>query len=121
MGRSPKDSRSKVDKYDRIRNRTIAFRLSEAEYTAVELKAGLCGYRWKQDYILDAILNNSVTATANPMILVQFRRQLRQISEQLEHSSLTDEERDELHISINIMREILEAFAYERDLNGEGR
>ena len=95
MGRSPKDSRSKVDKYDRIRNRTIAFRLSEAEYTAVELKAGLCGYRWKQDHILDAILNNSVTATANPMMLVQFRRQLRQISEQLEHSSLTDEERDE--------------------------
>ena len=83
MGRSPKDSRSKVDKYDRIRNRTIAFRLSEAEYTAVELKAGLCGYRGKQDYILDAILNNSVTATANPMMLVQFRRQLRQISEQL--------------------------------------
>ena len=113
-------AKNKDDK-NRWRNKTVAFRLSPEEYDELTDRTKLCGFRTKQDFPIESALHQQILAKGTPMMLVQFRRQLRQISEQLEHSSLTDEERDELHISINIMREILEAFAYERDLNGEGR
>lgn len=110
MSRQERYEPKPTDKKGRLRNKTLAFRMSEEEYAEVETRSKLCGYKWKQDYILDAILKPSVTARANPMMLVQFRKQLSRIIELLEQAELTDSEREEIFSSVRIMKEILEAF-----------
>jgi hypothetical protein len=111
MPRSRDDVRCPIDKRGRLRDKTIAFRLSESEYKALGLRANLCGYRWKQDYLIDVGLNSKVTAHANPKMLVNFRRQLERIIELLNQSALSESEKDEMLDSVSIMKEILEAFA----------
>ena len=57
----------------RRRNKTIAFRMSEAEKIDLENKVKLSGKKSKQEYIISALLNHKIEAVGNPLMFLQFK------------------------------------------------
>jgi uncharacterized protein (DUF1778 family) len=109
-------SHKNKDDKNRWRNKTVAFRVSPEEWAEIEKSVKLCGYQTKQDYILDSLLSRSVKAVGNPLMLVTFKKELRQIVGILEQSESSDENDEMLLTSTKRMLEILEAFAKEGDI-----
>ena len=96
------------DNKNRWRNVTIAFRMSPEENEELDLRVKLCGYQTRQEYIIESVLHQKVTAVGNPLMLVQFRKQLRGIEEELKRLTILEDADEE-------MLEILNAFAEERN------
>ena len=97
------------DNKNRWRNVTIAFRMSPEENEELDLRVKLCGYQTRQEYIIESVLHQKVTAVGNPLMLVQFRKQLRGIEEELKRLTILE------FTPIRTMLEILNAFAEERN------
>lgn len=72
------------DDKNRWWNVTIAFRMSPEENEDLNNRVKLCGFRTKQDYIIQSVLHQKVVATGNPLMLVQFRQNLQRIEHELE-------------------------------------
>ena len=102
------------DNKNRWRNVTIAFRMSPEENEELDLRVKLCGYQTRQEYIIESVLHQKVTAVGNPLMLVQFRKQLRGIEEELKRLTTLEDADEELFTPIRTMLEILNAFAEER-------
>lgn len=102
------------DSKNRWRNVTVAFRMSPEEDMELDHRVKLCGYRTRQDYIIDSVLHQNVTAVGNPLMLVQFRRQLKNIETELKRINSSEEMDEELLIPIRTMMEILQSFEKER-------
>lgn len=77
-------SKKNRDDKNRWRNVTIAFRMSQEENEELNNRVKLSGFRTKQDYIIQGVLHQKVVATGNPLMLVQFRKNLQQIERELE-------------------------------------
>lgn len=103
------------DNKNRWRNVTIAFRMSPEENEELDLRVKLCGYQTRQEYIIESVLHQKVTAVGNPLMLVQFRKQLRGIEEELKRVTTLEDAEEELFTPIRTMLEILNAFAEERN------
>lgn len=103
------------DNKNRWRNVTIAFRMSPEENEELNLRVKLCGYQTRQEYIIESVLHQKVTAVGNPLMLVQFRKQLRGIEEELKRLTTLEDADEELFTPIRTMLEILNAFAEERN------
>lgn len=103
-------SERKMDKKNRWRNTSVAFRLSKEEAEELNNRVKLCGYPTKQDYIVDSVLNQKVVAVGNPLMVVQFRKHLRIIEEELRAIERVEEIGEELFTPLRTMLEILEAF-----------
>lgn len=67
------------DDKNRWRNVTIAFRMSPEENEELNNRVKLSRFRTKQDYIIQSVLRQKVVATGNPLMLLQFRKNLQQI------------------------------------------
>lgn len=65
--------------------------------------------------VLQSVLHQKVTAVGNPLMLVQFRKQLRGIEEELKRLTTLEDADEELFTPIRTMLEILNAFAEERN------
>lgn len=102
------------DSKNRWRSVTIAFRMSPEEDKELDHRVKLCGYRTRQDYIVESVLHQKITAVGNPLMLVQFRRQLKNIETELKRIYSSDEMDEELLTPIRTMTEILESFEKER-------
>lgn len=76
----------------RRRNKTIAFRMSEAEKVELENKVKLSGKKNKQEYIISALLNHKIEAVGNPLMFLQFKRVLERIELMIEDGKGIDEE-----------------------------
>ena len=76
------------DNKNRWRNVTIAFRMSPEENEELDLRVKLCGYQTRQEYIIESVLHQKVTAVGNPLMLVQFRKQLRGMTSRFSYSFL---------------------------------
>lgn len=100
---------------------TIAYRCSPAERKELDKRWKLLGYATKQDYVLDSVLHNKVTAKGNPMMLVNFRKELYGILEELERLEEASEIDEELFTPIRTMLEILEAFKENEDKNKKNK
>lgn len=98
------------DDKNRWRNKTIAFRASPEEAEELDRRVRLCGARKKQDYILESVLKQNITAVGNPRMLTQFRVQLNEILSELRRISSAEDIPEELFTAIRTMLEILEAF-----------
>lgn len=85
------------------------------EFLSEELRVKLCGYQTRQEYIIESVLHQKVTAVGNPLMLVQFRKQLRGIEEELKRLTILEDADEELFTPIRTMLEILNAFAEERN------
>lgn len=103
-------SHKNMDPKNRWRTKTIAFRMSPEEATDLEDRVKLCGARTKQEYIIESVLNQKVLAKGNPMMLVQFRKDLQKIESELERINSVSEMDKELLTPIRTMLEIMEAF-----------
>ena len=103
------------DNKNRWRNVTIAFRMSPEENEELDLRVKLCGYQTRQEYIIESVLHQKVTAVGNPLMLVQFRKQLKGIEEELKRLTTLEDADEELFTPIRTMLEILNAFAEERN------
>ena len=103
-------SAKNLDQKGRYRSETIAYRCSPEEREELDKRWRLLGYQTKQDYVLDAVLHNQVTAKGNPMMLVSFRKELNEILAELERFDEASEMDEELFTPIRTMLEILEAF-----------
>lgn len=98
------------DDKNRWRSVTIAFRMSPEESEELNNRVKLCGFRTKQDYLIQSVLHQKVEVKGNPLMLVQFRRNLRQIERQLEQIGSISEMDEELLTPIRTMLEIMEGF-----------
>ena len=108
-------SEKNMDSKNRWRNVTIAFRMSPEENEELDLRVKLCGYQTRQEYIIESVLHQKITAVGNPLMLVQFRKQLRGIEEELKRLTTLEDADEELFTPIRTMLEILNAFAEERN------
>ena len=98
------------DDKNRWRNVTIAFRMSPEENEELNNRVKLSGFRTKQDYIIQSVLHQKVVAMCNPLMLVQFRKNLQQIERELERIEKASDMDGELLTPIRSMLEILEEF-----------
>ena len=108
-------SAKNLDSKGRYRSETIAYRCSPAERKELDKRWKLMGYPTKQDYVLDAVLHNKVTAKGNPQMLVNFRKELYIIISELERINEASEIDEELFTPVNTMLEILQAFKDNED------
>ena len=98
------------DDKNRWRNKTIAFRASPEEAEELDMRVRMCGARTKQNYILESVLKQKITAVGNPRMLTQFRAQLNEILNELRRINSPNDIPEELFTPIRTMLEILEAF-----------
>lgn len=103
-------SQKNKDDHNRLRSRTIAFRMSPEEEAELNDRVKLLGYRTKQDYLIYAVLHNEVNAVGNAQMLVQFRNDLREILTELKRLDSASEMEEELMTPVRTMLEILRAF-----------
>lgn len=99
-----------LDPKGRFRNETIAYRCSKAEREELDKRWKLLGYSTKQEYVLEAVLHNQVIAKGNPMMLVSFRKELKEILSELNRINEASEIDEELFTPIRTMLDILEAY-----------
>ncbi len=66
-------------------------------FEILDLRVKLCGYQTRQEYIIESVLHQKVTAVGNPLMLVQFRKQLRGIEEELKRVTTLEDAEEEFH------------------------
>lgn len=102
------------DKKNRWRSKTVGFRVSPEEWNVLSDKIRLCGCPKKQDYIMDCLTDHKITAKGNPLMLTQFRVDLKKMLAELErindNTELEEAMKQELFAPIETMVQILEAF-----------
>ena len=102
------------DDKNRWRNKTVGFRVSKEEWDVINDKVRLCGYAKKQEYIMACLSNHKITAKGNPLMMTQFRSDLKKMLAEVErinsNSELSEAVEKELFVPIATMLEILEAF-----------
>src|SRR5699024_5962063 len=108
-------SEKNMDKKNRWRNVTIAFRMSPEENEELDKRVKLCGYQTRQEYIIESVLYQKITAVGNPLMLVQFRKQLRDIETELKRLNTLNDAGEEIFTPIRTMLEILNGFAEGRN------
>ena len=111
-------SQKNKDDHNRLRSRTIAFRMSPEEEAELNDRVKLLGYRTKQDYLIYAVLHNEVNAVGNAQMLVQFRKDLREILTELKRLDSASE-MEELMTPVRTMLEILRAFQEQPKKQGK--
>lgn len=103
------------DEKNRWRNKTVGFRVSPEEWEEFSQKVRLCGYSKKQDYIMDCLMHHKIIAKGNPLMLTQFRSELKKILNKLQQIHNPQEMDEKLLVSITTMLEILEGFKENED------
>lgn len=102
-------SAKNLDEKGRFRNCTIAFRVSPEERKALDDRIRLCGFRSKQEYVLQSIFHQKIEATGNPLMFTKFRIHLTKIIDELERINRIEEMDEELFTPIQTMIEILDS------------
>ena len=97
-------SAKNLDKHNRWRNKTAAFRVSPEEDAQIETAVKLTGLT-KQDYIIRRLLCRDVVVQGNPRVYKALRDQL---------AAVLDELLDTIQMIATIMNGMQEDFAYDR-------
>ena len=95
-----------VDKYNRWRSKTVAFRVTPEENALIDTFARLSG-RTKQDYITDRLLCRDVVVQGNPRVYKALKEQLTAVHKELQRvgrcTDVTPEFLEELHFMGTIL------------------
>ena len=102
-------SKKNVDKQNRFRSETIAFRASPQEKWLIEKRCRLYGYAVKQDFYRECCMKPQVAIKDNPLSLVEMRRSLHQITTELSKVNGKAEITEKLYSELILLIEILEA------------
>lgn len=107
-------SEKNKDNKNRWRNKTIAFRMSPEEAVELDSRIKLCGYSKRQDYIIESVLHQKITAMGNPYMFIQFKKYLTMIKDELKNL-YKSKDIEEIIFYLNTMCEILKAFEERKD------
>ena len=110
-------SAKNLDKHNRWRNKTVAFRVSPEEDAQIETAVKLTGLT-KQDYIIRRLLCRAVVVQGNPRVYKALRDQLAAVLDELRRieagQGVNDELLDTIQMIATIMNGMQEDFAYDR-------
>jgi len=70
------------DRHGRWRSKTIAFRVSDEEYRAIDEAVSLAGMT-KQDYIIRKLMNKDVVVVGNPRVHKALKSEMKKLCEAL--------------------------------------
>ena len=99
-------SAKNLDKHNRWRNKTVAFRVSPEEDTQIEIAVKLSGLT-KQDYIIKRLLCRDVVVQGNPRVYKALRDQLAAVLDELRRIGDGAEASDELLDTIQMIAAIM--------------
>ena len=106
-----------LDRHNRWRNKTVAFRVSPDEDREIETAVRLSGLT-KQDYITRRLLDRAVVVQGNPRVYKALRDQLAAVLDELRRvedgAGVDDELLDTIQMIATIMNGMQEDFAYDR-------
>ena len=100
-------SAKNMDKHNRWRNRTVAFRVSDEENAQIDLAVKLTGLT-KQDYITRRLLCKDVVVQGNPRVYKALRDQLATVLDELRRIEAGEGVNDELIDTINLIASIMD-------------
>ena len=95
-----------LDYKGRLRNKTVAFRVSEEEAKFIDTQVALSGLT-KQDYIIRRLQCRDVVVQGNPRVYKALRNQMADIYEELKRLERCSEANDELLYTIQMIAEIM--------------
>lgn len=96
-----------LDNHNRLRNRTVAFRVSDEENAQIDIAVKLTGLT-KQDYITRRLLCKDVVVQGNPRVFKALRDQLFAVIQQLQRIEAGEGVEDELLYTINLIANIMD-------------
>ena len=99
-------SAKNLDRHNRWRNKTVAFRVSPEEDREIETAVRLSGLT-KQDYITRRLLCRDVVVQGNPRVYKALRNQMADICEELKRLEGCSEANDELLYTIQMIAKIM--------------
>lgn len=105
------------DEHNRLRNKTVAFRVSPEEDKQIETYVRLSGLT-KQDYITRRLTHRDIVVQGNPRVFKALRNQLADVLSELQRIEAGGEVNDELLDVIEMIADILGGLKGE-DNNGE--
>ena len=105
-------SAKNLDKHNRWRNKTVAFRMSAEEDLQLETLVKLTGLT-KQDYIIRRLLGREVVVQGNPRVYKALRDQLAAVLDELRRIEAGQNMNDELLDTIQIIATILDGMQEE--------
>ena len=100
-------SAKNLDKHNRWRNKTVAFRVSEEEDQLLETFVKISGLT-KQDYITRRLLCKDVVVQGNPRVFKALRDQFAAVLDELRRIEAGDGVNDELMDTIQLMAAIMD-------------
>ena len=110
-------SAKNLEKHNRWRNKTVAFRVSPEEDAQIETAVKLTGLT-KQDDIIRRLLCRDVVVQGNPRVYKALRDQLAAVLDELRRieawQGVNDELLDTIQMIATIMNGMQEDFAYDR-------
>ena len=110
-------SAKNLDKHNRWRNKTVAFRVSPEEDAQIKTAVKLTGLT-TQDSILRRLLCRDVVVQGNPRVYKALRDQLAAVLDELRRieagQGVNDELLDTIQMIATIMNGMQEDFAYDR-------
>ena len=110
-------SAKNLDRHNRWRNKTVAFRVSPEEDEQIETAVRLSGLT-KQDYITRRLMCREVVVQGNPKVYKALRDQLSAVLDELHRieagQGVNGELLDTLRMIATIMNGMQEDFAYDR-------
>ena len=105
-------SAKNMDKHNRWRNKTVAFRVSPEEDEQIEIAVGLSGLT-KQEYITRRLLNRDVIVQGNPRVYKALRDQLAAVLKELRRIDAGNNVNGELLDTINMITIIMNGMKEE--------
>ena len=110
-------SAKNLDRHNRWRNKTVAFRVSPEEDREIETAVRLSGLT-KQDYITRRLLEKDVVVQGNPRVYKALRDQLAAVLDELRRieagQGVNEELLDTIQMITTIMKGMQEDIAYDR-------
>ena len=110
-------SAKNLDKHNRWRNKTVAFRVSPEEDAQIETAVKLTGLT-KQDNIIRRLLCRDVVVQGNPRVYKALRDQLAAVLDELRRieagQGVNEELLDTIQMITTIMKGMQEDIAYDR-------
>ena len=95
-----------LDRHNRWRNKTVAFRVSPEEDKQIETYVQLSGLT-KQDYIIRRLTHKDIVVQGNPRVFKALRNQLADVLTELQRIEAGSEVNDELLDLIEMIANIL--------------
>lgn len=101
-----------VDRKNRLRSKTVAFRVSPEEWNSIETAVAL-SVLTKQDYIVSRLENRKITVQGNPRVYKALRNELAKVQSQL---TTLPYPTDELLETINLIATTLNGLKEESNV-----